>query len=154
MVAFETYSKLRIIEEYAFAGSWFLKSFTIPASVETFCSYCFDARSIETLTIEFGSRLRQIDQSIFFGCKTLRSLRIPASIRFLPQDETLFEVITFESMPGKSFSNPIVQMSGDVPLDDFRERYDQFLIDLANYMRISPRQNEECLLAHRGPMNA
>jgi hypothetical protein len=81
---FESGSKLKRIEESAFAYCPFLTSISIPSSVEILCVTCFTTLGrLTSLTFEPGSRLTRIQPAVFSGCAYLRSVCIPSSVEAL-----------------------------------------------------------------------
>jgi hypothetical protein len=77
---FESGTRLREIAEKAFSRCGGLKSFTVPASVETIGDRCFEHCSRMT-KVRFAevSMLKKIGTRAFFNCR-LSSIRIPASV--------------------------------------------------------------------------
>jgi hypothetical protein len=81
-VAFESKSKLKQIEESAFAESD-LRTIQIPASIEVVCNSCFvNCKSLTSVAFESNSKLQRIEESAFQG-SGLTALFLPNSIHFL-----------------------------------------------------------------------
>jgi hypothetical protein len=78
---FESPSKVRIVESYAFEKCLCLESILLPASIESICEASFrECRNLEEIRIEIGSKLRRIGNESFIGCSSLTSLFIPRSV--------------------------------------------------------------------------
>jgi hypothetical protein len=104
-VTFETGSRLKRIDESAFAGdgriSNQLKSIVIPSSLVALGKECFDnCMSLGSVIFETGSQLEKIDESAFRG-SGLRSIVIPSSVVALGKSSFCecrsLESVTFEN---------------------------------------------------------
>jgi len=63
-----------------------MKSFTVPASVETLGPYAFcDMTSLETITFAPGSKLKEIQQDAFNNCVSLKNITLPASVESIEE---------------------------------------------------------------------
>jgi hypothetical protein len=85
-VKFSPGSKIRVIEEDAFAGCYSLPSICIPASVHFIGSNCFSyCHALSVVDFEPKSKLQQFEEETFRDC-SLRSITIPSSVQILGQD--------------------------------------------------------------------
>jgi hypothetical protein len=76
---FQSGSRLRRIEAYAFHDCSSLESICLPASVDLLGDDSFyGCNSLRSFTFEPDSQLRQIGARPFYGCTSLRSISAPA----------------------------------------------------------------------------
>jgi hypothetical protein len=83
-VAFEKYSRLRVIGIMAFDECSSLKSICIPSSVETVeATAFFECRALAHVGFESHSQLLRINHQAFWRCSQLQSISLPASLTSL-----------------------------------------------------------------------
>jgi hypothetical protein len=84
IIKFESGSKLRRIERYAFQGSGII-AITIPSSVAFIGESCFfpsQCHFLKELTFEYGSKLQCIEKKAF-GHTRVKAIKIPSNVEFI-----------------------------------------------------------------------
>jgi hypothetical protein len=83
-VAFESCSRLSIIETGAFQTCLCLKSICIPSGVQSLSVRCFSScRDLSTVTFAYHSQLSRIERHAFVWCDHLRSICLPAGLEHI-----------------------------------------------------------------------
>jgi hypothetical protein len=87
VVAFESGSKLSIIEDSVFCHCSSLKPICIPRSVTFIGANCFQGcGGLAKVTFPSDSKLSRIEEGAFRECQALTSICIPSSAEFRPED--------------------------------------------------------------------
>jgi hypothetical protein len=86
-ITFEAVSKLRELDEAAFAGCSCLRSLSIPSSVEIIGKYCFwNCSSLEEIVFQSDSQLVRIGGSAFLSCSAIPSISLPPLVEAVGDD--------------------------------------------------------------------
>jgi hypothetical protein len=91
VVTFSSESRLRSIEDGAFAECGQLESIFLPPSLESIGNECLcDCVSLAHISFGANSHLRSMGDRIFYHCRSLKSICLPAALEEIPPSALAF----------------------------------------------------------------
>ena len=95
--SFSIPESVRKVEEFAFEGCEFLKTLTVPKTLESAAYAFFCCLSLQSVIVEEGVKV--IERNMFYGCRNLRSVTLPDGLEAIEAFAFCYTALEYLHIP-------------------------------------------------------